>query len=152
MKALEYPATHEWHVSINKHSDAVERKEMRFMYEAKTMALEVPRMMKLFKMEREGTLPGAHRQCSHSPVEKIENNHLTCCRGVKCSECPHLIALDSTSRSTPDEIDEMKAWTCATHIVSDGGDMMNEGYLFTVSDRMFWDRLHENLAAGLDAE
>ncbi len=53
METLEYPATHEWHVSINKHSDTVERKKMRFMYKAKSMALEVPRMVKLFKLERD---------------------------------------------------------------------------------------------------
>jgi hypothetical protein len=51
-------------------------------------------------------------------------------------------------RVTPEDIDIAKAWTCAAHIVSEGGDRMNEGYIVTVSDRMYWDRVCENLSAG----
>lgn len=39
-----------------------------------------------------------------------------------------------------------KAWTCAAHIVSSGGDVLREGYLLTVDDRMYWDKVYENLA------
>lgn len=116
------------------------------------MGLEVPRMARLFKLEREGKLSGTHQQCSHSKPEQIPDNHLSCCLGAKCAECPHLKALDGTARSEPEDIDQMKAWTCAAHIVSEGGDMANEGYLLTVSDRMFWDNVHESLAAGLADE
>jgi hypothetical protein len=152
MKQIEYPASHEWHVSINKHAEVTPRKEMRFMYEAKSMAFEVPRMAMLFAMEREKKMPDTHRQCSHSTPETIADNHLTCALGKRCSECPHLAALDDTDRSRHEDIDMMKAWTCAAHIVSEGGDNMNEGYLLTTSDRMYWDRLHTSLMQGTDLE
>lgn len=148
--SLKYPATQEWHASINRHSSAETFKEMSFMYEAKKMATEVPRMAVLLKMEREGNLSKVHRQCSHSLEVSIENNHLSCAMGVKCSECPHLLSLDETKRSTPEEIDMMKAWTCAAHIVSKGGDVANEGYLLTVSDRMYWDNVYESMMSGID--
>jgi hypothetical protein len=32
------------------------------------------------------------------------------------------------------------------HIVSTGGDTMNEGFLLRVDDRMFWDNVHASLA------
>jgi hypothetical protein len=72
-------------------------------------------------------------------------NHLSCCLGVKCRECPELQALDAIE-GTPEQIDEAKAWTCVAHIAFSGGDVMREGYLLTVDDRMYWSRLYENLS------
>ena len=137
--------THQWHVSINRHADATDFKSMRFMYEAKALADEVPRLTSLFKAEREGSLPAVHKQCSRQEAVPVPNNHLTCCRGVKCAECPFLLALD-TMDATPEQIDTAKAWTCAAHIVSTGGDVANEGYVLRVDDRMFWDSVYQSMA------
>lgn len=143
--------SHEWHVAINRHMD--ERRaankdwdEARFMYEAKTLADEIPRMVMLFRREREDALPKSHQQCSMQAPVPIKDNHLTCCLGVKTRECPYLLALEKIERRTPEEVDVTKAWTCGTHIVSKGGDHANEGYLLTVSDRMFWSNVYQSLA------
>ena len=151
MERLKYPLSHEWHVAVNRHADAwrkdgKERDAMRFMYEAKTMADEVPRMVVLFKAEREKALPQTHQQCSMQDPVPVKDNHLSCCLGVKARECPHLLALEKVERCTPDDVDTAKAWTCAAHIVSKGGDHMNEGYLLRVDDRMFWDNVYASLA------
>lgn len=151
MKRLAYPLSHEWHVSINKHNDVKNGIEIkRWMYEAKTMADEVPRMVLLFKKERLGELRKSHKQYSMQQSEPILNSHLKCCLGVKCAECPELLALNNMERVTQEEIDTAKAWTCAAHIVSEGGDLMREGYLLDVSDRMYWDNVYENLSQGDD--
>lgn len=141
---LDHEFNHRWHVAINRYN--TNGKFERWMYEAKSAADEVPRLQILFANERERTLPSTHQQCSHSPGKPIADNHLTCCLGVKCRECPHLMALEAIETGNPAEIDQAKAWTCATHIISKGGDFANEGYLLTVSDRMFWDQVYQNLA------
>ena len=69
MERLQYPLNHEWHAAVNRHSDerraaGNEWRKTRFMYDAKTMADEVPRMVMLFRQEREGALPQTHQQCS----------------------------------------------------------------------------------------
>lgn len=151
MERTKYPLNHEWHVAVNRHGDD-RRKEgkewsaMRFMYEAKTMADEVPRMVMLFRQERENALPQTHQQCSMQAPVPVKDNHLMCCQGVKTRECPHLLALEKIERCTPEDVDTAKAWTCATHIVSEGGDHTGEGYLLRVDDRMFWDNVHASLA------
>ena len=153
MERNKYPLNHEWHVAVNRHSDEwrKEGKEwsaMRFMYEAKTMADEVPRMAMLFKAERESALPQTHQQCSMQAPVPVKDNHLTCCNGMKTRECPHLLALEKIERCTPEDVDTAKAWTCAAHIVSEGGDFGGEGYLLRVDDRMFWDNVYDSLAQG----
>lgn len=145
---VRYPADHEWHVAINRHCEGKHGEERpSFMYDAKEMADEVPRMAYILRQERNGKLPQQHQQCSHQPVEQIENE-LTCCLGVKCRECPHLLALEKAERMTPEQIDVAKAWTCAAHIMSKGGDTMREGYILSTSDRIYWDRVHESLSQG----
>lgn len=148
MERLQYPLSHEWHVAINGFcSPKMGGAEWpRWMYEAKTMADEVPRMVMLFRHERENALPQTHQQCSMQAPVPVKGNHLTCCKGVKTRECPHLLALEKIERCTPDDVDTAKAWTCAAHIVSTGGDMMGEGYLLRVDDRMFWDNAYASLA------
>ena len=151
---LKYPLIHEWHVALNRHADewrmaGKKLGEIRFLYEAKKMADEVPRMEMLFRQERENALPQTHQQCSHQAPVPVKDNHLTCCKGVKTRDCPHLLALYRIERCTPADIDVAKAWTCATHIVSTGGDIMNEGFLLSVDDRMFWDNVHSSLAQTL---
>jgi hypothetical protein len=152
LKRTTYPLNHEWHVAVNRRADAWRKDgkswdDMRFMYEAKTMADEVPRMIMLFKAEREKVLPRTHQQCSTQAPVPVPDNHLSCCLGVKARECPHLRALEKIERCTPDDVDEAKAWTCAAHIVSEGGDHMNEGYMLRVDDRLFWDNVHSSLAS-----
>ena len=144
---MDRKAAHEWHVAINKHCHPSGGllNHQSWMYEAKTMHAEVPRLALLFSMERKGELPSTHRQCSHSPLEEVPDNHLFCCLGKVCRECPHLKALDLAEISE-EEKDEAKAWTCAAHIVSEGGDLAGEGYILTVEDRMYWDRVYESMA------
>lgn len=96
-------------------------------------------------MEREGILPQEHQQCSRQDPEPI-TNRLTCCLGVVCAECPYLLALERAEGVPPEKIDEMKAWTCAAHILMSGGDRAGEGYILTTSDRMYWDRVYASLA------
>lgn len=151
MEQTKYPLNHEWHVAVNRHSDEWRKAdkewgEMRFMYEAKRMADEVPRMVMLFRQERENALPQTHQQCSMQAPVPVKDNHLSCCLGVKARECPHLLALEKIERATPEDVDEAKAWTCAAHIVSQGGDRMGEGYMLRVDDRMFWDNVYSSLA------
>lgn len=151
MERLKYPFNHEWHVSINKAADILRdngEKHPHYMYEAKSMADEVPRMIMLFKFERENKLPKKHQQCSRQSPEEIKDNRLTCCLGVRCSECPSLLALEQIERCEQTDIDTAKAWTCAAHIVGSGGDVAREGYLMTVGDRIFWDNVHSSLAQG----
>ena len=151
MERLTYPLSHEWHVAINNHSDEARKGKKdypKFMYEAKNMADEVPRMAMLFERERKNSLPSTHKQCSQQAAIPVPDNHLKCCIGVKCKECPILISLEKIERCTPEDIDMSKAWTCAPHIVSSGGDAAGEGYLMTVDDRMYWDSVYENLSQG----
>ena len=146
MNGIKYPMIHEWHACCNAANPNMRHRDNDFMYEAVTMANEVPRMAALFMLERKKALPQTHQQCSFQQKEPIQDNHLTCCLGVKCAECPALLALEKMDRVTPDQIDEAKAWTCAAHIVSKGGDSMREGYLLHVGDRMYWDRVYESMA------
>lgn len=149
MERLQYPFSHEWHVAINRHHDGkIGTPDWKhWMYEAKAMADEVPRMALMFGRERRGELRTMHKQCSMTPAATVPNNHLACCLGVKCAECHELLALDKIERVTPEDIDTAKAWTCAAHIVSEGGDFANEGYLLDVSDRMYWNNVNAHLAA-----
>lgn len=151
MERTKYPMAHEWHVAVNRHQDAQRAAgkdwgEARFMYEAMHLADEVPRMVMLFQQERENALPKTHQQCSMQAPVPVKDNHLSCCLGIKTRECPHLLALEKIERCAPDDVDAAKAWTCAAHIVSQGGDRMNEGYMLRVDDRMFWDNVYANLA------
>lgn len=148
---------HRWHVAINKRIwpslDVPYNEEAaasgRFMYDAKTAADEVPRLTYWFRLERLAQMPDLHRQCSRSAAEPIADNHLTCCLGVACRACPFLAAIDTAQLSGPEK-DTAKAWTCVAHIISQGGDPANEGYVLTTGDRMFWDNLHASLAAGME--
>ena len=145
---------HQWHTQINEHMD--ERRNagehhLSWMHTAKAMASEVPRMALLHGMERRGELAKKHVHCHNlacdSTPQEVPDNHLRCNLGVECRKCPHLVALDRADME-PEQIDEAKAWTCAAHMLRtpqwrDWG----EGWLTTVDDRMYWDRVYQNLAA-----
>jgi hypothetical protein len=142
-----------WHRAINAHAHLGGPDFPHWMYEAKTAAGESERLPKLFERERLGMLSKVFRPCACcSNGKHVVDNHLTCCMGIECRKCPHLLALDACTDLTPEQIDTMKSWTCIGHILSKGGDPMNEGYILTVDDRMFWDRVFESLASsGPDA-
>lgn len=147
LSRLDHSFGHEWHVAINKHHEPFGKVEHQsWMYEAKDMADEVPRMTLLFARERKSELPALHQQCSQSEVVPIQNNHLSCCLGVECRKCEFLLSIEKAKLS-PEQIDVAKAWTCATHIIRSGGDVAREGFLLTTGDRMFWDNLYQSLAS-----
>lgn len=141
---------HMWHVAVNQFASGKAGTDdwPKFMYEAMHLAEEAVRLRYLFESEREGKLPKIHCQCPTCAPQAvpIHDNHLTCCLGVECRKCPHLLALDSAGLP-PQALDQAKAWTCCAHIISKGGDWANEGYILTTDDRMFWDRVYDNLAA-----
>jgi hypothetical protein len=167
---------HPWHVQINQLDMPLDRlivekdgvlshgptdEGKSFMYEAKHASQEVPRLALLFAREREGNLTKVHHQCSHDHEgAAVADNHLTCCLGVACRECPFLAAIDKvqTRRDysvrpslevpvTDEERDVMKAWTCVSHILTRGGDPAGEGYVLTTDDRMYWDNLYHSLSS-----
>lgn len=143
---------HEWHVQINRHQDADPLGEWKpWMYMAKDLADEVPRMALLHGMERRGELAKTHVQCHNAACDNtpqaVPDNHLKCALGVECRKCPHLLALNTLP---PEQADTAKAWTCAAHILAETkgqGDGSGEGWLVTVDDRMYWERVYQNLAA-----
>lgn len=155
MKIFNREIISKWHGVLNGYNTA--KNHHGFMYEAKNIAEQMPLMIKLFNLEDANELPEIHQQCSQSKPEKIDN-YLICCKGVKCKECPHLKAIDNI-KGTGDKIDigtevvnELKALTCISHILSEGGDINNEGYILTKSDVMFWNNVHESLAMGSEYE
>lgn len=150
MERLPHDMQHKWHTALN--AANTNKSNFRYwMYEAKRVADEVPRMIYWFKQERAGTMSQFHRQCSHSSVEPIPDNHLTCCLGVACRDCEHLKVVEQADLP-PEQIDEIKAWTCAAHILTEVGAHprqydTSEGYIKTVGDRMFWERVYNSLAS-----
>lgn len=150
MNRLDHDVNYKWHVALNKYNQV--GKDFKYwMYEAKHLADELPRLTLLFARERLGQLPALHRQCSHSPTRPITDNHLTCCLGCECRKCPMLLALEAAELE-PETIDELKAWTCCAHIITETGKGLvdtSEGYIKTVGDQMFWDTLYDSLSGGL---
>lgn len=153
MNRPDHDLLHEWHVAINQYHYGENFKSINerqpWMYDAKNIADEIPRLTMLFKAERLGELPKIHQQCSHSEPEQVVDNHLSCCLGVKCKECPYLLALEGANVSR-ERVDEIKAWTCAAHILSEKGKRMiddSEGYVLTVDDKMYWQNVYKSLAS-----
>lgn len=136
---------HRWHVAINKFHDgkAVSEDWQHWMYEAKDMFGEIPRLTRLFKKERLGELSKVFKYCSFSPEEKLTENFLSCCMGQRCSECPYLQAIEAGDLS-PEEKDTAKAYTCVAHILSQPHMSIDtsEGYLLTEDDKLFWQRTY----------
>ena len=156
MDRLDRNIGHKWHIALNRHNfsslELGQKRDMEkfkdWMYDAKHMADEVPRLSRLFLLERTNQLPKLHRQCSQSALEEIADNHLTCCLGVECHKCDELLALEKADLP-PENIDELKAWTCAAHILSEKGKHLiddSEGYVLTTDDKMYWERVYSSLA------
>lgn len=110
------------------------------------------------------SLPLVHQQCSHSEPDPLEENYHVCYRGEKLAECPILKRLRDTfakemERSayyreiTDEQIDEVAAQVCVWHLLMGSGNMYvdwNEGAFQSVSDRMFWSRVYDNLSQAND--
>lgn len=133
-----------WHSAIGKFND--ERRNAglpwsRIMYAAKQLSDEVPRMILLFEYERKG-LADSFKMCAHdpAPATPLPDNHLTCHLGVECRKCPYLAAIESATM--PNEAkDEAKAWTCATHILTERADDYIEEYIYDKSSAIMNERM-----------
>lgn len=139
---------YEWHVSLNKYNQVGDDSFRHWMYEAKRLYSEIPRLPILFKRERKGELNKVHKQCSFSEEQEVTDNHLTCCLGIECRKCPHLLALEN-AKAPPDDIDEIKAFTCISHILHESGKGhidTSEGYILTTDDRMYWQNVYESMS------
>lgn len=150
-----------WHSAIGLFADSKEfpleassgdrgkaRAWPRMMYAAKQLSDEVPRMILLFEYERKG-LADSFKMCAHdpAPATPLPDNHLTCHLGVECRKCPYLAAIEAASM--PNEAkDEAKAWTCATHILTERPDDYIEEYIYDKSSAIMNDRMAR--AAGGD--
>lgn len=150
MNRLDHDLSWKWHTAINTYSMA--NTHLSWMYQAKNAADEIPRMTLLFEMERNGKLAKVHHQCSHDTAgTPVSDNHLSCCMGIECRKCPMLLAFDGIDLPL-EQIDQIKAWTCATHILTETGKPdhafdTSEGFLLTVDDVLYWSNLHESLAS-----
>jgi hypothetical protein len=150
MNRLNNKMSHEWHVAINQFNTEKTEPWVHWMYEAKNLADEVPRMILLFERERTDKLEKLHQQCSHQEPVKLKENFLSCCLGKRCSECPYLKAIE-LAKLSPEEIDQAKAWTCATHILTESGAQefldTSEGYILTEGDKLYWKNVYDSMAA-----
>ena len=138
--------TSEWHRAIN--SFDVEHSAKRFMYTAKMISNEVPRMILLFERERKG-LPETYKMCAHDPrpPTDLPDNHLKCTLGKQTRNCPYLACIESNEAMTDEAKDEAKAWTCATHILLESKpDRYFDGLLYDKSDEAFDHQLMESLS------
>lgn len=145
---------HEWHRAINAEGDrmrvAGSKDWPRMMYSARKISDEVPRMVLLFKYEREFGMPTNFKLCGHDtrPAKHLTDNHLRCALGQECRKCQHLAAIDRSERMTPEAKDEAKAWTCATHFLLESGhDVFFESILRDKGDDAFDDMVVASFCA-----
>ena len=108
--------THEWHVALN--GKGIKDQAPHWMYTAKMVSDEVPRMILKFEQERRG-LAETYKMCAHDPrpATKLPDNHLRCQLNQECRKCPFLARIEANERMTDQAKDEAKAWTCATHVL-----------------------------------
>jgi hypothetical protein len=121
LKALEkgresIRGTSAWHSALN--GQGIGNQAPHWMYTAKMVADEVPRMILLFEQERRG-LATHYKMCGHDPrpATPLPDNHLRCELGKECRKCPFLARIEAKEDMTNQAKDEAKAWTCATHIL-----------------------------------
>lgn len=169
---------HIWHVWMNKRKaycsdDAFEHG----LYEFKGLINFLGYGHEQIQRAFEGKLATVHQQCSRCEPEPIKENRLKCClNGTDVTACPILVSLKETAERerqpltfpdgrkfdrhiTDEEIYRLMARTCAWHIFAKAigatsgwhGIDTTEGYLCDVSDRMFWSRVYESMAASDDA-
>jgi hypothetical protein len=139
---------HKWHGALNEYNS--KQKEFKhWMYNAKTIVTEIPRLKILFEVERLNKLPTEHKQCSMAVTVPVKDNHLTCCLGITCRECPELLILDKIEASIED-IDEIKAYTCTAHILYEAAKRIvdtSEGFILTEDDKMYWQNVYKSLSS-----
>lgn len=139
--------TNEWHGALN--GEGIGNQAPHWMYTAKMIADEVPRMILLFERERKG-LPSSYKMCGHDPrpATPLPDNHLYCSLGKQCRKCPFLARIEANAAMTNEAKDEAKAWTCATHVLLERKpeDYM-ESILRDKSDDAFDDRLARSLSS-----
>jgi len=142
--------TNEWHRALN--GEGIDDQAPHWMYTAKMISDEVPRMILLFEYERTGRLGSSYKMCGHDPrpATLLPDNHLYCALGKQCRKCPFLARIEANERMTPEAKDEAKAWTCATHVLL---ERKPEDYMETIlrdkSDDAFESRLVASFAAEL---
>jgi len=159
-----------WHTWINQRQDArrlAGEPHESSLYEFKRAVEELRRLPIWMRRARTGTLPTTHRQWSHSPVEPLPSNTLICALGQDVSTCPILQSLYASVREsslrqwslvTIEDGDELAARTCVWHILTTKlahpNAYMNDGYVTDASERLYWDRVMDNLAgsSGLGLE
>lgn len=149
--------TNGWHGAINKFSDSdffewKDKSRSRdfpwMMYLAKKVSDEVPRMILLFENERRG-LATHFKMCGHEPGPGVPlpDNHLRCALSKECRKCPYLAAIEAEPSMTDEAKDEAKAWTCATHILTESENVRYvEEFIYDKSDIAFHDRMARSLA------
>lgn len=138
--------TREWHGALN--GKDIRDHAPRWMYTAKMVSDEVPRMILLFDHERRG-LPQSYKACGHDPrpATPLPDNHLRCALNVECRKCPFLARIEGNAAMTNEAKDEAKAWTCATHILLESKpEHYFEQLLRDKSDDAFDQRMFANLS------
>lgn len=135
----------DWHAALNRYNDArhaANEPYLGWMYTAKMVSDEVPRMILLFEQERAG-MPQRWKMCGHeAEFTQLHDNHLRCALGQSCRSCPHLQAIESHPGMTNEAKDEAKAWTCATHILLESKpDAHFEQFLRDQTDDLMDDRM-----------
>jgi DNA-directed RNA polymerase subunit RPC12/RpoP len=145
---------HAMHVNINKRQNALRKagsEREHWLYEAKTLPNEIARLTRLFQLERAGELPTGFRYCPHSEVEQTPDNRLMCCLGKEPKRCEILLETFAGMEAFPIEmIERAKADVCATHILTESAKRLidtSEGYVTDATDRAFWQRTYEGMAA-----
>ena len=139
--------TNEWHRSLN--GAGIGDQAPHWMYTAKMISDEVPRMILLFERERRG-LAQSYKMCAHDPrpATSLPDNHLYCALGQECRKCPFLARIESNANMTNEAKDEVKAWTCATHVLLESkAEQYFESILRDKSDDAFDARLLESFDA-----
>ena len=137
--------TREWHGALN--GKGIGDQAPHWMYTAKMISDEVPRMILLFEQERRG-MPTSYKACGHDPrpATPLLDNHLKCALGKQCRKCPFLARIEAQEGMTNEAKDEAKAWTCATHVLLESKlDVYLETILRDKSDDAFEHRLAASL-------
>lgn len=175
---MNHQLDHLWHVWINQRQEdrrAQGQPWESHLYAFKNMLHALPWMGQRLQEAFTGTLPMRHQQCSHSPIEALPENHLTCALGQEVTSCPILRSLrlhfeHERQRTLPnresswyaeitdEQIYQVMGATCAWHLLmSDVARTPQalptpafvdwaEGALQDASDRVYWARVYEGLA------
>ncbi len=175
MSNIKSQTDHIFHVWINRRQEerrmAGEEHE-HGLYEFKNMLSFLEYGHKRIQQAFENALPKTHKQCSLSPTESIHDNRLTCAFGIEVATCPILAHLKTTFdeerqrecgqlgkhyAGIPDEeVYRKMAVVCAWNIFTTsvnadnttwGGIDTSEGYHLDETDRRFWRRVYDSMAA-----